>query len=92
MEAGGEANYDEEEDEEDVDLKSSSTPPPFSAVLPVDDEDDEIDLCSDELAEILADGPIPRRAMKSTMTERVAVAKDEVDGEDGGDFELNDWV
>ena len=31
--------------------------------------------------------------MKPTkVTDRAAVAKDEVDGEDGGVFELNDWV
>ena len=59
-------------------------------MLPVD-ADDEIDLCSDELAEILADGPI--RQMKPTkVTERAAVAKDEVDGENGDVFELNDCV
>lgn len=90
-EAGGKANYDESEDEEDVDLKlQGSAPPSSSAVLPVD-EDDEIDLCSDELAEILADGPI-RQMKKSKVTERAAVAKEEADGEDGGVFELNDWV
>ena len=60
-------------------------------MLPVD-EDDEIDLCSDELAEILADGPIERRATKSSVTDKAEVAKDEVDDEDGSDFELNDWV
>lgn len=49
-------NYDETDDEEDVNLKAQGTPPSSSAVLPVD-EGDEIDLCSDELAEILADGP-----------------------------------
>jgi hypothetical protein len=43
------------------------------------------------LAEILADGPI-RQMKQSRVTERAAVAKDEVDGEDGGVFELNDWV
>jgi len=70
-------NYDDEEDEEDVDLKrQGSTPPPSSAVLPVD-QDDEIDLCSDEFAEILADGPISR-VKKSNVTEREALAKDEV--------------
>jgi hypothetical protein len=85
-------NYDESEDEEDVDLQpEGSTPPPSSAVLPVD-QDDEIDLCSDELAEILADGPISR-AKKLKVTERAAVAKGEVDDEDpGGVFELNDWA
>jgi hypothetical protein len=36
---------------------------------------------SDELAEILADGPI-RQMKQSRVTERAAVAKDEVDGED----------
>jgi len=87
-EAGGQANYDESEDEEDIDLKPQGTPPSSSAVLPVD-EDDEIDLCSDELAEILADGPITR-ATKTKVTENAAFAK--VDSEDGGDFELNDWV
>jgi len=90
-EAGGKANYDESEDEEDVDLKrEGSTPPSLSAVLPVD-EDDEIDLCSDELTEILADSPIPR-STKSNVTKKVAVAKDDRDDEDDGDFELNDWV
>ena len=76
-----------------MDLKTQgSTPPSLSAVtvLPVD-EDDEVDLCSVELAEILADGPIPR-VTKSNMTEKAAVTNDVVDGEDGGDFELNDWV
>ena len=48
-------NYDELEDEEDINLDSAL--PSSSAVLPAD-ADDEIDLCSDELAEILADGPI----------------------------------
>jgi hypothetical protein len=90
-EAGGQANYEESEDEEDIDLKpEGSTLPSLSAVLPID-EDVEIDLCSDELAEILADGPIPR-ATKSKVTEKVAVAMDEVDNEDDGVFELNDWV
>ena len=60
-------------------------------MLPVD-EDDEINLCSVELAEILADGPISR-VTKSKAAEKVAVAKDEVDNEDeDGIFELNDWV
>jgi len=91
-EAGEKANYDESDDEEDVDLKSQgSTPPPSSAVLPVD-HDDEIDLCSDELTEILADGPISH-VKKSKVTEKAAVVKDKVDDEDtGGVFELNDWV
>jgi len=40
-------NYDESEDE-DINLKlQGSAPPSSSAVLPVD-EDDKIDLCSDE--------------------------------------------
>jgi hypothetical protein len=83
-EAGGKANYDESEDEEDVDL--GSAPPSSSAMLTVD-ADDEINLCSDELAGILADGPI-RRMNQSRVTERAAVARDEVDGEVG----VNDWV
>jgi hypothetical protein len=29
---------------------------------------------------------------KSKVTEKAASAKDEVDGEDGGVFELTDWV
>jgi hypothetical protein len=63
-----------------------SSPPSTSAVLPVDEEE-EFDLCSDKLAEILADGPISRK-----KGEKVAVEKGEVDSEDGGGFELNDWV
>ena len=37
--------------------------------------------------EILVDGPILRWATKSNVTDKAAVAKDEMDGEDGGDFE-----
>ena len=37
--------------------------------------------------EILKDGPILRWATKSNVTDKAAVAKDEMDGEDGGDFE-----
>jgi hypothetical protein len=67
------------------------TLPPSSAVLPID-QDDEVDLCSDELAEILADGPISR-VKKSKVSEMGVVAKDEVGDEDaGGVFELNEWV
>ena len=58
-------------------------------MLPVD-EDDEINLYSVELAEILADGPISRMT-KFKAAEKAAVAKDEVDNEDeDGIFELND--
>ena len=87
-------NYDESEDEEELDLKQEGfSTHPWSAVLPVD-QDDDIDLCSDELAEILADGPISHaKNLKSNMAEKVAVAKGDVDVEDaGGVFELNDWV
>jgi hypothetical protein len=51
-------------------------------VLPVD-VDNEIDLCSDELAEILSDSPI-QQMKQSRVTERAAVAKDEVDGSGQG--------
>ena len=83
-EAGEKSNYDESED---VDLGSPA--PSSSAVLPVD-ADDGIDLCLDELAGILADVPIWQ--MKTKVIKRAAVAQDEVDGKDGGVFELNDWV
>ena len=67
------------------------TPPPLSAVLPID-QDDEVDLCSDELAEILADGPISH-VKKSKVSEMGGIAKDKVDDEDAGSvFELNKWV
>ena len=39
-------------------------------------QDNEVDLCMDELTEILADGP----HFTSKETEKVAVAKDEGDG------------
>ena len=68
------------------------TLPSSSAVLRVDedDESDEINLCSVELAEILADGPISR-VTKSKAAEKAAFAKDEVENEDeDGIFELNE--
>lgn len=91
-EAGEKLNYYESEDEEDVDLKpEGSSPPPLRTVLPVD-QDDEFDLCLDELAEIFADGPISH-TKNSKVTEEATVAKGEVDDEDtGGVFVLNDWV
>ena len=67
------------------------TLPPSSAVLPID-QDNEVDLCSDELTEILADGLISH-VKKSKVSEMGVVAKDEADDEDaGGVFELNEWV
>ena len=67
------------------------TPPPLGAVLPVD-EDDEVDLCSDGLAEILADGPISH-VKKSKVSEIGVIGKEEVDNEDaGGVFELSKWL
>ena len=82
-------NYNELEDEEDANLKlQGSTLPLLSSMLPVD-EDDEIDICSDEHAEILADRPIPP-VKKSKVTEKAGVVK--VDSKDGGVFELNIWV
>ena len=60
------------------------TPLPSSAVLPID-QDDEVDLCSDELAEILADGPVSREK-KSKVSELGVVAKDGVDNADAGGF------
>jgi hypothetical protein len=86
-EAGARVNYDESEDE-DVDLRDQVIPP--SAVLPID-QDDEVDLHSEELTEILAESPISR-VKKSKESER-AGGKDVVDDEEaGGVFELSDWV
>jgi len=60
-------------------------------VLPVD-EDDEVDLCSVELGEILADGPISC-VKKSKVSEMGVIGKEEVDNEDaGGVFELSEWL
>jgi hypothetical protein len=77
-----------------VDLKAQGNPqeppPPPSAVLPVG-QDDEVDLCSDELADILADGSISR-VKKSKDTGGAAVWKDADEEEAGGEFELTDWV
>jgi hypothetical protein len=68
-------------------------PPPSSAVLMLSiDQYVEVDLCSDELPEILADGPISC-VKKFKVSEMGVVAKAEVDNEDaGGVFELNKWV
>ena len=51
----------------DIDLNAQgSTSPSSSAVLLVDgDQTSEIDLCSDEPAEILADSPIPSPGRQS---------------------------
>jgi len=85
-------NYDELEDEEDINLKlHGAAPPSSSSVLHVDEDNDRVDLCLDELAEILADGPI-QQLKKHKVAEMAAVVKDEVDGKDGGVFELKDWV
>jgi len=47
---------------------------------------------TDELTEILADGPISR-VKNSKVSMMGVIAKDEVDSEDaGGVFELNEWV
>ena len=56
------------------------------------DQDDKVDLCLDELTEILADGPISR-VKKSKVSEMKVVAKDEMNNEDAsGVFDLNEWV
>ena len=65
---------------------------PLSSAI---DQDDEVDLCSDELAEILADGPISpvKKSKGSKVSKMGVVAKDEVDNKDAGSvFELNKWV
>ena len=91
-EAGGKVNYNELEDEEDINLKlHGAALPSSSAVLPVDEDNNKVDLCLDELAEILADGPI-QQLKKHKVAETAAIAKDKVDHEDGSVFELNDWV
>ena len=47
---------------------------------------------TDELTEILADGPISH-VKNSKVSVMGVIAKDEVDNEDaGGVFELNEWV
>ena len=79
--------------DEDVDLKAKGDAqelPSPSPVLPID-QDDEIDLCSDELTEILADGPISR--VKKAKESEKAVGKNAMDEEEaGGVFELTEWV
>ena len=75
-------NYDESEDEELYLKQEGFSTHPWSAVLPVD-QDDDIDLCSDELAEILTDSPISHaKNLKSNMAEKVAVAKGDLDIKD----------
>ena len=83
-------NYDESEDEDNVEL-NGNPPLPLSAVLPVDQDDSEIDLCSEELFEILADGPVVH-VTKSRESDGI-VGQDTVEEEEaGGDFELGNWV
>lgn len=82
----------EQYDESEVrDLKPQGpTPLPSCAVLPVD-KDDDVDLCLDELVEILADSPISR-VKKSKVNDVAAVARDEVDDEDTGGVFLVEQV
>ena len=74
-----------------MDLKDNGQTLLPSAMLPVD-HDSDVDLSSVELTEILADGPISRVKM-SKETEGAAIGNDTViEEEDGGAFELTDWV
>ncbi|CAA7260791.1 unnamed protein product [Cyclocybe aegerita] len=87
-------DYDESEDEEDVVLRGKDEdpnaplrPPPSSDSLLFDSSDDEIEMESEELEEILADAPAFRRIKK----DRFAPVVEEV-VEDGGEFKLGPWV
>ncbi|KAJ3510647.1 hypothetical protein NLJ89_g4557 [Agrocybe chaxingu] len=87
-------DYDESEDEEDVVLRGKDEdpnaplpPPPSSNSLLFDSSDDEIEIESEELEEILADAPAFRRIKK----DRFAPVVEEV-VEDGGEFKLGPWV
>ncbi|CAA7268960.1 unnamed protein product [Cyclocybe aegerita] len=88
------SDYDESEDEEDVVLRGKDKdpntplrPPPSSDSLLFDSSDDEIEMESEELEEILADAPAFRRIKK----DRFAPVVEEV-VEDGGEFKLSPWV
>ncbi len=72
----------ERHEDEDVDLKAKQCTQETPPVLPVD-QDDEVRLCSDELAGILADDPI-LRAKNSKGTEGLAVGKDPTDKDQVG--------
>ncbi|KAG6903885.1 hypothetical protein DXG01_014170, partial [Tephrocybe rancida] len=92
---------DELEDVEDVGGLQSDHVPPMSTVnppaepspvLPIE-EDDDINMASFELEDLLADTPVVRPASKSmanTFSKAVEVGMDEV--EEGGSFELGDWA
>ncbi|CAA7259702.1 unnamed protein product [Cyclocybe aegerita] len=87
-------DWDESEDEEDVILRDKDEdpnaplrPPPSSDSLLFDSSDDEIEMESEELEEILTDAPAFRRIKKDRF---VPVVEEVV--EDGGEFKLGPWV
>ncbi|KAG6904080.1 hypothetical protein DXG01_012741 [Tephrocybe rancida] len=73
-------------------MSTVNPPAEPSPVLPIE-EDDDINMASFELEDLLADTPVVRPASKSmanTFSKAVEVVMDEV--EEGGSFELRDWA
>ncbi|KAG5644266.1 hypothetical protein DXG03_008751 [Asterophora parasitica] len=81
------------ETEEEVDMSNvdgvAIEPITPSRVLPEEGSEDEIDMLSVDLAEVLAEKPLAREESKSAGSAVSASVKAE---EDGGEFELQAWV
>ncbi|KAF8957185.1 hypothetical protein BDZ97DRAFT_2062413 [Flammula alnicola] len=88
-------NYDESDDEEDGDLSrmltddvpSSTGPITISHTLPAEGDDEDIDMASVELEEILADGPVVRKVAKAAFLSQKVMAG----SEESSAFELPSW-
>jgi len=98
-------NYDESDDEEEVDLKSigddgvpskwspaSHVAPTCRVLLPSESDDEEFNMASVELEEILADGPVAPKAVKGPAVSHQPVIKTNEGKEEDGSFELSSWV
>lgn len=95
-------NHDEADDEEEVNLRniaddgslSEQSPAPLvspSHVLPMEG-DEEFNLASVELEEILVDGPVAPRATKGAVSHLPVIINDEDKEEEDAGFELSSWV
>ncbi|PPQ77795.1 hypothetical protein CVT26_005389 [Gymnopilus dilepis] len=97
-------NYDESDDEDDVDLSligddglpcESAGSFRSMATLPVDGDDEEVNMASVEFEEILVDAPVALKATKSAPNAQIVVQptkEEEEEEEEDGNFELFGWV
>lgn len=95
-------NYDETDDEVEEESDGATKPsksahidPETSDMLPLENnDDDDINMASEELEEVLGDGPIQKKGALNgaqTLLKDGAVGT-EANEEEEGEFELGSWV